>query len=290
MDQHPAQGEEIYFQSEVLRLSEFLPKSLLKSFDLVIETPKNKKGQATTHKRDRSQGGVDQETGKRYNLPVPEHLKFYTHPNCIRQFISQIHPNMVIMVRNRSVPSGDPDAIHDIINSFVQYELEYSERAGKLRYMIYDPATWTNQPYYRWWLSQLQYFCMTHNTQQGKKKLQMSIASSGDDLMAGEVHSDYVPALAVSESPDQEIQVTQVLDFLASVSILAANERRVKGLTRLTGAEVGHDILLRRLEDESVAEIAKAYREKPSTINRWLSEVAQLLGMHTRNTSSQSSC
>lgn len=266
----------------LLHLADFMPHSFLESFfsEVKFKPLLNKQGKDTSNKKDFSVGDLDTQTGKRYRLQVPEYLKFYTHPQCINTFIRDIHPNMMVMVRSRSVPSGDPDDIHEIINSFIQYELEYSDKAKKLRWKIYDPRTWTNQPYYRWWLSQLNYFCLTHNTSQGKRKAEISIDGDVSEPEAGTINPDTVQNLYVVDSVDDQIHIEQILQVLRGAADKARRLREAQGLSRKSSIEMSAEIFVLRLEGEPLSDIAKAFNEDINTVNRWIHDlVRQVTGL-----------
>jgi hypothetical protein len=157
-------------------------------------------------------------TPKFTRLPVPEHLKFYHLPTDIVQFITDLLPNMQAHVRSKfhkDTPNLD-DVVEDAINSFVEYFLAPApSREGKPRWSLYDPVQWPDQPYYKYFLKQLDYYRMSVQKYLYRDMKSVTLSEIGYDMT---VDNPANQAISPNVLCTDELYLTQVdMIFLADL-------------------------------------------------------------------------
>lgn len=160
-----------------------------------------------------------QATPKKTRRAIPETIKGYVHPNNINDFIREIYPNMVEYAVSKLI---DRDAVHETINDFVVYMLSPApSRNNTPHWLLYDPVSYNKQPYYKWFLINLRFYCQSSNRNLAKRAQMVSLVESYEEAEGSHgsaVTLDMISALDPSDDPTSMMIVKDVAEFLETHS------------------------------------------------------------------------
>lgn len=215
---------------------------------------------------------------RRYAREVPASLKFFTLPENINPFIKDIYPNMKIMVTSaigRVASAGDID---EVINTFVLYMLSESPKHGVLRFTLYDPVRWPDQPYYKWFLSNLQFFCMDYHSNKARYERTFSAIQE----TTGEYEEANRGMTSLDELSYDHQTTSTSIDYVYAMEIMkSVEEFSAKALNRAPNKVCFENYAARlfgmKLEGYTNQEIADAFAISTQGVMAWMTKLRTLL-------------
>lgn len=222
-------------------------------------------------------------TPKKTKIAVPEHLKFYDYPQDINRFICDLYPNMVAFV-GAKIPRKDMDArqhqntVDDTVNNFVVYILGNPPSRDDVdaRWRLYDPVKWSKQPYYKWFLMQLDFFRKSMQRDMFRESQMMTLSETSFEETAEKrannaVNLDTVDTGEVQFDVLQDIAIREISDFLEAVSSNYAHHTQC--------FEKNAFMLFKyRMADMTTADIAGRFGISTSAVNLWSTKLRDLVG------------
>lgn len=228
--------------------------------------------------------------GRTYAIPIPEHLKGFEVPKDISKFINDLYPNIRAYASSKlhTIRSGKRTVVEydDVINSFVMYMLEVTKKDDKVRYTRYDPIAWPDQPFYKWFLIQFEFFCRDAESKAGKFMATHSYLTQEnneyDEASANEVTMEQ----AVMHSRGVDCSSDNSLDYVYAQEVLHAlrkySEDSIKNGARDKSFEThAARLMSMKLEGYSVSEIAEDFQISSNGVNQWLSKLRTWMSEYT---------
>jgi hypothetical protein len=209
---------------------------------------------------------------KRVRLPVPEHLKFFGYPQDLTKFTTDLYPNMLVFATANL--GGDTELAETAIADFVAYMYDRTQD-GRLRWQLYDVASFKRQPYFKWWLTNLRFYCLsTYDAflrEQRRAHKSVSIVPTWDDTVdqSGTISADRLAGLAEQIDPEVLIFVDQICTFLGSL------EKAHTGKTRFEAHALR--LFQLRLSGVSNKEIAAEFKISVSAVQIWRRSLENLI-------------
>lgn len=198
-----------------------LQNLLCLGFILPKESPKPEKKESRVHARnvERSKQAVVryQYQDRKFSREVPEHLKGHSIPESINDFLTGLKPNLSTFIEAHIRKTGsDAD---EVLSNFVVYFLSNCGD-GYPRYLRYDPVKYPDQPYYRYTISLLRYFCLNYQTEQAKLSRLMGISDGEEEIQPGQISADTLfYEVDVSDTEMQEeLYLKEIGEFLSHYS------------------------------------------------------------------------
>lgn len=206
--------------------------------------------------KDTSKGNYDKATGRKFAKAVPEHLKFYRLPENLNKFIEEIYPNMQVLVSSRAISAGDSSYVADVISEFMVYMLTYSAKKKRFRWQIYDSVQFSTLPYYRWWLNNLQFFCLRRKTDyETRKERDVTISHTVEE--SEEVGGISAPSLA---APTPECCSDDEMFMRGLMELVTCRGEEFKKRKGRCAESFAPKVLALRLEGYDAEEISKKTR------------------------------
>lgn len=210
-----------------------------------------------------------QATPKRTRRAIPESVKGYTHPTDINAFIRDILPNMVEYASSKLI---DKDQVYETINDFVIYMLSPApSRDNKPHWLLYDPVAYSKQPYYKWFLINLRFYCQSANRNLAKRAQMVSLVETYEEVEAapGAVTLDMVSQLDPSDDPISMLIVKDVAEFLE------AHSKQFEG-KRCFDA-YAYQMFLALMNGATKKELADYLQISTSATGQWIEQLRKLV-------------
>lgn len=227
---------------------------------------------------------LSQDTPTRTRLAIPEEIKGYTWPTDINAFILKIYPNMRHYVAAK-IPKHAVSSAHErdrlvdeIINNFVVYILgQAPSRDFELRWRLYDPVAYSQQPYYKWFLLQLNFF---RRSKQRAMFLEASreytLSETGYDETYGEAANKAVHIDSLSDTAEVSFDTIGSLAVAELGAYLEDLSTRYQNHT-LCFEKNAYLLFKFRLEDLTNPEIAQRFKISPSAVAIWLKKLRPII-------------
>ena len=223
-------------------------------------------------------------TKKTYAVPVPEHLKGHETPKNINSFITGLHPNMIVYANARlgsRILISRPDAPKELVNNFVLYMLSNTQD-GVVRYTRYDPVRFPDQPYYKWFLMNFQYFCLEYTDRYMKDATRfVSIVPTYEEYTektANTVSMDEVAAaLDNGEERHQSIDYIYAEQVLSRVHAYSEAARSRFSPGKKCFETYADRLLEARIMGYSNPEIAGKFNISTQGVNQWVAKLRELM-------------
>lgn len=183
---------------------------------------------------------------------VPYHLKGFYIPTDINGFIEGVYPSIKHIIEKRF--NFDEDDMCITIGDFVIYMLE-SDGSGKIRYKNYDGERYPEIPYYKWFLTQLNYFLL--------KRFRLNNADIQIDYCSDWGYF-YIQGYSNPEKIYESVEINHILKEYSE---------QTQGLFEKNA----HSLYQYKMEGYTNLDIAGMLKVSDTTITNWLRNLQALL-------------
>lgn len=229
------------------------------------------------------------EGGRKYAVPIPDHLKGYEVPKDISAFINDIYPNIKAYAGSKlhTIRSGKRTVVEydDVINSFVAYMLEVAKKDGRIRYTRYDPITYPDQPFYKWFLIQFEFYCRDCECKENKFMSTHSYFSQEKEDYSEASANELTIEQVLQRTVSHDVTMNASIDYVYAQEVLQAiqkfSEDSIQNGARVKSFEThAARLMSMKLEGYSVAEIAEDFNISSNGVNQWLSKLRGLVSAY----------
>lgn len=209
----------------------------------------------------------------KYKIPVPENLQYSHIPDNINDFITRIYPNMRQLVLAR-MKSREID-VDEIINYFVAYMLG-NNRWGTPRYKMYDVLKYPNNPFYKWFIKNLHFFCFYNRKLHSINEFTSSLIETSDDSVPSQefhtVSLDHIDREGMYESPESVLFTKELPAYLQEFS---------KQAEYLDSFQANaYRLFVSRVQGESNNDFANSLGISASAASQWFEKLKILINAY----------
>lgn len=202
---------------------------------------------------------------------IPESVKGFAHPLNINQFIGDIYPNMIEYVSSKLV---DRDMAQETINDFVVYMLSPAPTRNNVpHWRLYDAAQYSKQPYYKWFLINLRFFCQSANRNLAISKARnISLVESfeeAEEASGSAITLDMIPQLDPTDDPVSMLIVKDVAEYLE------AHSKKFEG--RRCFDAYAYQMFVALMNGATKRELAQHLQISPSATGQWVDQLRKLV-------------
>lgn len=210
--------------------------------------------------------------------PVPAHLKFYHLPDNIEQFITDLLPNMYAQMRAK-FPKNTPNldmAIEDTINSFVEYFLAPAPSRNNVpRWTLFDPVKWPNQPYYKYFLSQLDFYRRGRQKYMFRDQKSVTLSEIGYDMTVDNPANQAISpnVLCTDEVYLDQVDLIFQADLDEFLQVYSANYEQYE----MCFEKFAYRLFKLRMTEASTLEISDELGISVSAVGLWQDKLRKLV-------------